>query len=101
MRCTTEHDGEIKATCLYLNRGASTKPGAIQYAAEHLIQINRPRLGLLAHALQQWLDFVKRLSADVTRVALSNAQVYDMQLIVNSLLDRGTLALCLISSVDA
>lgn len=29
MRCTTEHDGEIKATCLYLNRGASTKPGAI------------------------------------------------------------------------
>ncbi len=73
----------------------------IQDATEYFVQINRPWLGLLTHAFQQRPDFFKRLSADITGVALSHAAVYDMQLIVNSLLDRGTLALCLISSVDA
>lgn len=59
----------------------------IQHAAEHLVQINRPRLGLLAHAFQQWPDLFEGFLADVTGVSRSHAPVYDMRLIVNSLLE--------------
>ena len=57
----------------------------MQYAAEYLVQINRPWLGLLAHAFQQRLDLFKGFLADVIGVFLPHTPVYDMRLIVNSL----------------
>ena len=61
----------------------------IQHAAEYFVQIHCPRLRLLAYAFQQRPDLFERFLADVTGVSLPHAPVYDIQLIVNSLLDEG------------